>query len=358
MANPVSSLSSYFGKDGFTVSQHCSSSDFDNISGRYLLPLETKQNSKGSASVKSTALGPKKEENINGMSAVERTEEATGKQEVPSLPVLHPEKLDEHSKPCIKGSVSERQGSQSNKQQLDRSRSSPQVAYPPFHCASSQHGMYQYYGHSAPSAQSHGYNHGHHYYPGYYPWYYYPPAPPPPPPPPTTRDECSLNSVSASKLPTSSLSPSIRDRQRAMKERNASSGPGRDTGDPYAPIPLEAQRHDDSSDQGASLPDDSLEQASQLFLCKTKSEMHDEETTGRNSELSELVGQTDIQVSMSDEGTVEHVSQLFPCRTNSVMGDEESIGRDSELSELARQTDIQVSMSDEDTVEHVSRLFL
>ncbi|EJK56921.1 hypothetical protein THAOC_23096 [Thalassiosira oceanica] len=113
--------------------------------------------------------------------------------------------------------------------------------------------------------------------------------------------------------PLSLLSTSSnRDKQRAMNEQNTNNGLGQDTGDPYAPIPhAEQSRHGGSSDQGASLPDDSLERVSRLFLGTTESEMHDEESIGRDSCCAGGAVKSKIQVSKSED-TAEQVSRMLP----------------------------------------------
>jgi len=245
-------------------------------------------------------------------------------EEVPGVPaVLHQVELDDHSKSWTESSASKRRDLPPKNQRMSQSRSlNPQATYPSFeysrptyHPASSQHG--RYHDHPAPSAQSHGYIHDRHY-----PGYYYPPAPPPPQSPPPPRDELQMHSVAAfedekwwARCPPPPLSllstSSNRDKQRAMNEQNTNNGLGQDTGDPYAPIPhAEQSRHGGSSDQGASLPDDSLEQVSRLFLGTTESEMHDEESVGRDSYSAGGAGKSKIQVSKSED-TAEQVSRMF-----------------------------------------------
>ena len=282
------------------------SSDFDEISKKYPVPLEAKQDYKGGASAKSIVSGPKKKK-ADAKSAVKTSEEARKREESSGTPayrayrhhpVLHQGNLDDRYKSCVENSASKRHDAPSG-QRMSQSQShdNPQVAYPPveysqptYHYAYSQHG--RYHEHPASSAQWHGYHHNHHY-----PGYYYPPAPVLPQP----QDVSRLHSDSTFEdgkawanfpsPPRSSPSSSNIYKPRTMDEQNTNDGLGRDTGDPFAPISLaEQSSHGDSSDQGAPLRDDTLEQASRLFLSKTSSAMHDEESIGRDSVSAAGVG--------------------------------------------------------------------
>mmetsp|Transcript_33936 Transcript_33936/g.81204 ORF Transcript_33936/g.81204 Transcript_33936/m.81204 type:complete len:415 (+) Transcript_33936:307-1551(+) len=239
--------------------------NFEDISKRYPVPLKAKQG-KGGASFDSIVSGPKKkmmrEKKINAKSAVKTTGEARGKEETSCVPAnIHHPVLHE-GKPCAEESASKRRDV---RQQMSQSRpDNPQVGYPLFeysrpmyHDASSRHG--RYHEHPAQSAQWHGYHQNHHY-----PGYYYPPAPPSRPP----QDASQLHSVATfedEKAWANFPSP-----PRTMNEQNTNDGLCQDSGDLYAPISLAGRpSHGGSSDRGAPLPpDDTLEEASRMFLCK------------------------------------------------------------------------------------------
>ena len=255
------------------------SSDFDEISKRYPVPLKAKRDY---ASLDSIVSGPKKKSKSETKSAAAKTTgEARNRRETPRAPAIdihHP--VLHQGKPCAEKPAPEGRDVPP-RQRMSQSRpNNPQVEYPPFeyslpthHYASSQHGGY-YHEPPAPSAQWHGYQQSRHY-----PGYYYPPAPPPPPPPPP-QDVLQLHSDSANEdekawanfpsPPRSSPSSSQKYESRTMNEQKTNDGLCRESGDLYAPISLaEQSNHCESSDQRAPLPDDSLEEASRMFLCKT-----------------------------------------------------------------------------------------